>query len=182
MIRPLHIETDNLLLHPFMAADLARYEQLVTEIFDLLSNEDTLRYIPDKELHSLTDAEVWLRAAVLNAHSRRNTVHFLTDKRTGKLIGVVDIIPPLVARQHYQLSEYPYFIEFYLAASAKGKSIMTMLLPQVMTELSAQGISQVAAVVNRKNKAASKVLNKAGFIYQIPFDALQDFYRYRAIA
>jgi ribosomal-protein-alanine N-acetyltransferase len=65
-------------------------------------------------------------------------------KNSGALIGIIDIIPPSVSREHYRLEQYPFFIEFYLAGNAKGKAIMTKLLPEIIAELRFQGIEHRA--------------------------------------
>jgi ribosomal-protein-alanine N-acetyltransferase len=135
-----------------------------------------LRFIPEKRLLSVADAERWLNGAIINSHSGRNSVHFITCKNTGALVGIVDIIPPSVAKEYYQLNHYPFFIEFYLDTNAKDKAIMTGLLPLIVADLKQQGIQHMAAVVNRKNFAARRVLGKSGFIYSAAFDPIQDFY------
>ncbi|TSJ44487.1 GNAT family N-acetyltransferase [Mucilaginibacter corticis] len=182
MLQPLYLETGRLLLHPFRPAEFSRYQELIGEIFALLSHEETLRFIPEKRLKHRSEAERWLKAAVLNAHAGRNTVHFISDKSSGKLVGIVDIIPPAVAREHYRLAAYPHFIEFYLKAECRGKAVMSSLLPEIIKALNHQHITQIAAVVNRRNAAASKVLQKCGFSYRCPFDGLQDFYQLVSVA
>ncbi|WPU99046.1 GNAT family N-acetyltransferase [Mucilaginibacter sp. cycad4] len=172
----IYLENENLLIHPFRPDDLQRYDELVSEVFAILSDEDTLKYIPEKRLLSISHAENWLQGTIINFHSGRNRVHFITSKKNGRLIGLIDIIPPAVAREYYTLSRYPFFIEFYLKGSAKGKAVMTNLLPLVIAYLKAEGIENVAAVVNRRNYAASKVLRRSGFIFQSGFDPNQDLY------
>lgn len=134
------------------------------------------------QLHHITEAEEWLKAAVLNAHSSRNVIHLITDKSSGRLIGIVDIIPPAIAREYYHLIQYPFFIEFYLKAEYKGQTLMSKLLPKVLQAIEKQGIQNIAAVVNRGNYAASKLLAKCGFRYRQPFDMLQDFYEFSQVA
>lgn len=53
---------------------------------------------------------------------------------------------------------------------------MTEILQAIIDNLLQQGIPSIGAVVNRKNIAARKVLEKARFAYKEPFDAAQDFY------
>ena len=59
---------------------------------------------------------------------------------------------------------------------------MSKLLPKVLQALQKQGIPSVAAVVNRRNYAASKLLAKCGFHYRKPFDVFQDFYEFTQVA
>lgn len=176
MIQPISFERDDLIIHPLRSGDLTGYEELAKDIFRLLSDEETLRFIPEKRLASVTDAQLWLDGALINLFCGRNSVHLIRSLKTGRVIGVIDIIPPSVAREHYLLNHYPFFIEFYLMAGVQGKAVMSRLLPEVIGALRAQGIRDVAAVVNRKNIAASRVLDKSGFICRTAFDPVQDFY------
>lgn len=86
------------------------------------------------------------------------------------------MISPEVAKEHYQLDEYPFFIEFYLGASATGCYVMTEILPPVVDSILGQGIPRIGAVINRQNIAAKKVLENVQFFYKAQFDVLQDLY------
>jgi hypothetical protein len=48
---------------------------------------------------------------------------------------------------------------------------MTGLLPYIVTQLQQLEIRYLAAVSNRQNQGALKVLDRAGFEYRSPFDA-----------
>ncbi|TCC96926.1 GNAT family N-acetyltransferase [Pedobacter hiemivivus] len=176
MLKPIFLENDTLLIHPFRPEDLGRFEDLSSDIFSILSDDQTLKFIPGKRLNSLQEAELFLQTMVMNYHSGHNYIHFITHKQLDKVIGIIDLISPEVARQHYQMDHYPFFIEFYLSGFASGCYIMTEILPQLIDNLSDQGISKIGAVVNRKNIAARKVLEKANFRYKARFDMLQDLY------
>jgi RimJ/RimL family protein N-acetyltransferase len=163
---------------PVGADDLLRYNELAGEIYQLLSDEKTLQFLPEKKLYSVEAAKSWLNTALLNFHSGRNQVHLIRPKAGGALLGIIDLIPPAVAREHYQLTHYPHFIEFYLKSTARGNALMSRLLPKVLAHLQAEGVNQLAAVVNRQNMAARKVLKRSGFRLQGNFDLLQDLYLY----
>lgn len=176
MLKPIFLENDKLLIHPFRPEDLQRFEQLTQDIFSILSDDHTLKFIPGKRLHSLEEAATFLKTMVINYHSGLNYIHFITDKQLNKVVGIIDLISPTVAKAHYQIDHYPFFIEFYLSGFASGCYIMTEILPAVIDNLLQQGIPSIGAVVNRKNIAARKVLERAQFTYKEPFDAVQDFY------
>ncbi|MFC0513177.1 GNAT family N-acetyltransferase [Mucilaginibacter angelicae] len=177
MLQPVSLENDRLYIHPFRSEDFNRYEKMVTDIYQILSDDDTLHFIPEKRLGSMADADTWLKSTILNFHCGHNFVHFITEKVSGKLLGIIDIISPQIVRAHYRLEQYPYFIEFYLSGKARGRKIMTTLLPEIIAELRQRNIRVLGAVVNKKNHAAQKVLLTAGFIYQSPFDPVQDLYQ-----
>jgi len=177
MLEAINFENEALLVHSFRGEDLARFEKLTQDIFNILSDERTLKYIPEKRLHNLQQAELFLQSSILNYHSRQNYLHFITDKASGKVIGMIDVITPELARKHYCLDYYPFFIEFYLSGAASGCYIMTEILPLLMEELLRQGISKIGAVINRENIAARRVLEKANFEFKAPFDVIQDFYQ-----
>lgn len=150
MLKPIHIENEELFIHPFRPEDLDRFGQLSEDLFSILSDDHTLKFIPTKRLHNIEEAELLLKNIILNFHSGRSYVHFITQKSTGKLIGLIDLISPQVAREHYKMDHYPFFIEFYLAAFASGCYIMTEVLPPVVNNILNQGVKRIGAVVNRK--------------------------------
>lgn len=176
MIVPLSLENNHFVIHSFRPEDLQRFEALSAEVFSILSDERTLKYIPAKRLNSVDEANLWLRTMLINFHAGRNYLHFISDKATGKVVGMIDIISPDLAKEHYTIPKYPFFIEFYLSSFATGCYLMTDVLPMVVDQLLAQGISSIAAVVNRSNTPAKKVLKKARFSKKLRFDALQDLY------
>ena len=175
-MRNIYLENDTLIVHPISATDLQRQKELIKDIFSILSDEEILRYIPEKRLHSMTDAQNWLGTALLNIQCGRNRTHLITSKKNNQLLGIIDLIPPVVVKEHYRLKQYPHFIEFYLNSSAKGKALMSSLLPQIIRGLTGNGVEHLAAVVNKKNIPACKVLVKAGFMLMADFDAQQDLY------
>ena len=180
MLEPISLDNEQILIHAFRPEEFNRYRQLVDEIYQIFSDEETLRFIPEKRLNSVEEAEGWLKTSILNYHCGRNFTHFITDKKSGRLLGMIDIVSPSRAREHYQLKHYPYFIEFYLSSNAKGRKIMTGLLPHIIVQLQQRKIKYLAAVSNRRNYAALKVLGRAGFEYSSPFDARQDLYQLQA--
>jgi RimJ/RimL family protein N-acetyltransferase len=173
------IEHDLHRIAPLGADDIRDHETLAREIYVLLSDEHTLQFLPEKKLDSLKAAKNWVSTAMLNFYSGRNQVHLIRNKRTSALIGVIDLIPPAVAKEHYQLNSYPYFLEFYLKGNARGKTLMSRLLPKVVWHLEQDGIRELAAVVNKQNLAASKVLKRSGFKLVGNFDPVQNLYSLR---
>lgn len=158
MLKPISLENDKLLIHSFRPEDLERFGQLSHDIFSILSDDHTLKYIPGKRLHSLEEAEFFLKTMIINYHSGLNYIHFITDKKLNKVVGLVDLISPEVAMAHYKIDHYPFFIEFYLSGFASGCYIMTEILPVIVDNILEQGIPSIGAVVNRKNIAAKRVL------------------------
>lgn len=172
----IHYENADYLIHSFRPAELDRFDALSAEVFRILSDDHTLRYIPSKRMESVQETEFYLRTMVINFHTGKNLLHFITDKKSGQVVGMIDLISPEMAREHYRISEYPFFVEFYLGSFVSGCYLMTELLPAVVEQLLAGGIGRIGAVVNRRNIAAEKVLKKAKFKKKHAFDLEQDFY------
>jgi hypothetical protein len=83
------IENEAYRIAPLGAADLQRYDELAGEIYQLLSDEHTLQFLPEKKLNSIAAAKSWLNAALLNFHSGRNQVHLIRSKATGALLALL---------------------------------------------------------------------------------------------
>jgi len=173
---PIQFENTRYLIHGFRPVDLECFDALSEQVFRILSDDHTLHYLPSKRMDSVEETELFLRAMVLNFHTGKNLLHFIRDKESDRVVGVIDLISPELAREHYKISDYPFFVEFYLGSFASGCYLMTELLPAVVEQLLDGGIGRIGAVVNRGNIAAKKVLKKARFKKKHAFDLEQDFY------
>jgi RimJ/RimL family protein N-acetyltransferase len=177
MFKPVSFENENLLIHPLRPEDLNRYDDIVNDIYKILSDEKTLKFLPSKRLNNLSEAGVFLNNMIINYHSNRNYLHFITEKNSGKVIGLIDLISPNVAMEHYKIEHYPFFIEFYLSGNSCGCAIMSDILPPIVDLILGQGITSIGAIVHRKNIAARKVLEKSKFTYSAKFDRIQDLFK-----
>lgn len=175
-MQPIYLENDFITLQPISADDLSVSTVLADEVHALLSDPLTIKYLPEKRLTTKSHAEGWLFGSLINLHCGRTATHLIRSKRSNKLLGVLDVIPSQVAAEHYNLTHYPVFVEFYLSTKAQGQLMMSAILPQVIAALRANGTKELAAVVNRKNIAASKVLLKSGFVRLQQFDIEKDLY------
>jgi len=176
MLQPLNLETEKYIIHSFRKEDIESHERIAEQVLFIFSDPFTLKFVPGKKLQGIEHARDFIKTMIINNHVGKSHIHFITSKDMDSIVGIVDLIPPDIARQHYILDNYPHFIEFYLSESFSGKSIMTELLPIITASFFKQDIKEIAAVVNRHNAGAVKVLNRAGFSYVKAFDPLQDLY------
>ena len=176
MLIPISIQHSLVTVDSFRAEDLSRYQSLVQEVLEIRSNNKTLTFLPDKRLRNASEADDLVRNIVLNAYVGRGQTCFIRQKEINELVGIIEIIPPHVAQEYYELDDYPYFIEFYLKHRLTGRSVMSKILPLVIRSLSDQGITSVAAVVNRANLPALRLLGKSSFTFKKTFDPFQDLY------
>jgi len=180
MLAPIYIENETLTIQSFDAEDFQRWSGMAEDIYALLSDNQALKYLPFKRLHSVNDADGWLKNALISLHCGRNYLHFIRTKSNGRIIGFIDIISPDLAKEHYQLQRYPYFIEFCVKTEYSQKKLMSSLLPVFLDSLRDQQVGEIAAVINRQNIAAQKVLSRSGFSYDRLFDDTQDVYQFSA--
>lgn len=180
MLAPVYLENENLIIRSFDATDFQRWSEMVDDIYALLSDNQTLKYLPFKRLYSRTEADAWLKNALISLHCGRNYLHFIRTKSNDRIIGLIDVISPAVAKEHYRLQKYPYFIEFCIKTEYSQKKLMSSLLPDFLDSLRNQQIVEIAAVINRQNIAAQKVLSRSGFSYDRFFDDTQDVYQLSA--
>jgi len=176
MLLPIAIHDSALTVNSFRAEDLSRYQSLVQEVLEIRSNNKTLKFLPDKRLRNTSEADDLLRNMLLNAHVGRGQTCFIRQNQNNELIGIIEIIPPHVAREYYELEDYPCFIEFYLKSQLTGRSVMSKILPLIIRALNVQGITSIAAAVNRANLPALRLLGKSSFTFKKTFDPFQDLY------
>jgi ribosomal-protein-alanine N-acetyltransferase len=180
MLAPVHLENENLIIQSFDATDFQRWSEMVDDIYALLSDNQTLKYLPFKRLSSRAAADIWLKNALISLHCGRNYLHFIRTKSNGRIIGLIDVISPALAKEHYFLQKYPYFIEFCIKTEYSQKKLMSSLLPDFLASLRNQQIGEIAALIDRQNIAAQKVLSRSGFNYDRFFDDTQDVYQLSA--
>jgi RimJ/RimL family protein N-acetyltransferase len=174
-------EDENFVVRAFSAGDFDKFGEIIEDVYQILTDELTLRFLPEKRLNSREEAQSWLQRVVLNYHTGKVFTYFVKAKSTGHIIGLIDLLSPELIKDHYLLSDYPYFIEFYLKGNAQGLSLMSYILPIVLDKIRHQGITRLAAVVNRKNLSAKRVLTKSGFVYHSYFDHSQDLFETRLV-
>lgn len=98
MLEPIHIENETLIVQSFDASDLKRWPGMVNDIFALLSDNQALKYLPFKRLKSVKDADAMLKNALISLHCGRNYLHFIRKKSDGRIIGLIDLISPELAK------------------------------------------------------------------------------------
>jgi len=177
MFEPVNFTVEDFEISPLKGKDLHRFDIMAEDVYDILSDEQTLRFIPEKRLSSKQEAVTWLQLSVVNFHIGRNYIHLIRAKSTGEILGIIDILSPALVRDHYQLPSYPHFVEFYIKGELQGGSLMSKILPKVLQFIRNQDIDVIGAVADRQNFAAKKVLEKSGFVNIEPFDLTKDFFQ-----
>jgi ribosomal-protein-alanine N-acetyltransferase len=178
MLEPIDTIIGTYRIYPVDGRESDIFDSLADDIYAILSDESTLKFIPEKRLNSTKEAQKWLYTAVLNFHASRNYLHLIFCMTTGRVVGMIDILSPSLIREHYRLAEYTHFMEFYLKSEVQGARVMTGVLPVLLGMLQAKGIRQIAAVADRKNIAARRVLIKSGFSNSGMFDQEKDLFHY----
>lgn len=176
MIEPILIQTETLLLHSFRAQEMHRFKSLTIEIFQLFSQIQTTKFLPNKKLDELEQAENLLHAALLDQQAGLSQLYFITQKSDQHTIGIIELISPTKAKKHYKLDSYPYILEFCLGAKHTRLGIMGELLPRLVNKLKCNHIKTIAAVAHPLNIPAIKVLNKAGLSQRTHFDGISHVY------
>jgi hypothetical protein len=73
-MQPVHLENDFVTVRPLGAIDLRHSQTLADEVYALLTDRRTLRYLPEKRLPSKKAAESWLATTLMNLHCG-GTIH-----------------------------------------------------------------------------------------------------------
>jgi hypothetical protein len=80
MFDPIDFETDRLLIHGFRPQDIQGLENIAADVFDILSDERTLKFLPQKRLGSLNEALQLLRNNVLSFYAAKKLSPFYSGK------------------------------------------------------------------------------------------------------
>lgn len=175
-LKPINIESDVILIHPLRRMDMARISDIENDIYEILSDNNSTKYIPEKRLSTRKTATDRVFGFVMGYQTSTSYAHFITDKRTQKVIGLIDIISPERAKQSYKIDKYDWMIEYYLHKDYCGQGIMTGIVGAICQRLKGQGINTIAAICDRNNQASIRVLEKVGFRKTKSFDIKQDYF------
>jgi [ribosomal protein S5]-alanine N-acetyltransferase len=176
MLKPIHFESDKLLVHPFRQIDSERNDTLAEDIYNILSDEQVLTFIPEKRLSNIEEAKNYVYGVVIGYHQSTAFTFFITIKEINRTIGIIKLIPPSVIKVSYKLNEYNWMIEYCLLRSAWRRNIMSEILPAFIARVFSQGIVKLGAACFPTNYGSVKLLQKTGFIKKYKFDDIQDYY------
>ena len=143
------LETSRLTITPLTLADAAF-------IVELVNDPDWIRFIGDKHVHTLADAEAYLRNGPLAMYERHGFGLFRVDRRSdGSAVGMCGLI------RRDGLDDVD--IGFAFLAAARGQGFASEAAAAVMDygfrEL---GLTRIVAITDLDNHASSRVLEKLG--------------------
>lgn len=173
-IQPINKQNDIIAIHPLRNMDMANISKIEHELFEILSDAETTKFIPEKRVTTIKDVSDRIFGIVLGYETQMTYSHFITYIPQNKIIGVVQIDSPEVNKTAYELPEYNWSIEYYLNKYFWNRGIMFSVLNVIVSELHRQGVNKLFAVCNRDNTASIKILKKLGFKNIGQFDILQD--------
>lgn len=179
-ISAINLENEDYLIHPFRQIDANRILQLIRDVFEIYSDKDCMKYVPEKIMDSIEQAQFFITRAVIHNHYGVSITEFITKKDENKAIGLLQLISPNIIQKEYpDIEKDVWMLEYYLNKKYWGENIMTHAVNAVLRNVFEQGISCVGALVNRENIASIKLLKINGFRLIMEYDKLQDLYELR---
>jgi len=156
---------------------MPHHEKMAQDIYEILSDDEVLKFIPEKRLKSIEDARNFLTGTVFAYQYERNFTHFIKIKEINKTIGVINVITPKTVEQDYKfVSKYTWMIEYYIHQAVWGRNIMSDVFPYFVKRMLSQGVEKIGAACFPDNIASIKLLEKAEFVKKHKFDNVQDYY------
>jgi RimJ/RimL family protein N-acetyltransferase len=152
---PVRFETESLLIAIFESGDGEAFYQLLQSNYNHL--EEELREV--HEIHSIEDAEAFVRYRHVDWISRKRLVPKLVEKTTGRMIGQLWIEP----KWERMIFEIGYFIE----EKSQGKGYITEAVQKII-EFLFQEINANKLVIHTKstNVRSIGVAERCGFIQE----------------
>jgi [ribosomal protein S5]-alanine N-acetyltransferase len=143
------IKTERFRLRPLTLAD-AEF------IIDLVNDPDWLRYIGDKQVHSITDAERYLQQGPMSGYEKHGVGLWAVELHNGSAIGMCGLV------KRDLLPDFDLGFAFLPVHRGQGyafeaaKSVL-----QYTREV--LKLKQLAAIVSRDNESSARLLKKLGF-------------------
>jgi ribosomal-protein-alanine N-acetyltransferase len=151
-----NLETERLQLRRLVNDDFK-------EVFLLRSNKEIMKYIPRPLAETMEDALEHISAINSKIESNEGINWAITLKNDSKLIGIIG---------HYRLKPEHYRAEigYMLLPEYYGKGIMTEAIKEaVKYGFEVMKLHSIEAIIDPRNSASEKVLQKNGFIKEAHF-------------
>jgi len=155
---------------------MERIARIENEIYEILSDVTTTQFIQGGRLPDKNAASDRMFSIIMGYQTGYSYAHFITDKNTMTVIGLIEIISPERAKQSYKLDNYDWMITYYLHKDYWNQGIMTGIVQAFCQNIKQQGINKIAAICHRKNFGSIRVLEKVGFRKTSSFDIYQDYF------
>jgi len=173
--KPIFLDNGVTQIHPLRQMDMERHDDLVNDLFEIYSDKETTRFIPEKRVSNQKEIVDRLFGVTIGYHRKESFTHFITLKEFNKTIGQIDIHSPIRIEQHYDVKG-TWFIEYALNRQLWGHGVMSGAVGAVIQKLKTQGIIKIAAACMPDNLGSICILEKVGFIRTRKFDTKQDLY------
>ncbi len=161
MQKPVSLETDRLFLKP-MSIDEADF------ILELYNSPNFIRFIGDRNIKSIQDAEQYILSKFLPQFERLGYGNFLIQlKSTGQKIGGVGIFE----REGLEVQDIGFSFLPEFEGKGYGFEASKKLLEM---SFSAFGLKKISAITSQENRASRKLIKKLGFTYRSTVQLLGD--------
>lgn len=125
-------------------------------LFEILSNDNVTRYLPDKVAVSEKRCQQWLNYFIDNFdETKSNTIFALIDKETNKLFGYAGV----AYLKEFELNEIMYGLheEFW------GKGLATEAAYKMKDLADEYKLNKIVALADPSNYGSNKILIKIGY-------------------
>lgn len=172
---PILIESEDI-IHPLRAVDQVRMSEIQNEIYGILKDSLNTQYIPEKRLLDIKAAKDRMFGFIMGYQTGLSYAHFITDKRTSKVIGLIDVISPEKAKHTYIIDKFDWMTEYFLYKDYWGQGLMTGIVGAVCHRIKMQGIETIAAICDKNNLNSIYLLEKIGFLKTKSLNIKQDYF------
>ena len=144
------LETENLILRQISLED-------ATEVFEIRSNPETMKYIPRPVAETIEDAQKFINDCNASIEKNEYINWAISQKSDGKLIGMIGFF-------RTQPENFRSEIGYILNPDFHGKGIMKEALDEALKYgFNTMNLHSVEAVIDPGNIASEKLLKKSGF-------------------
>lgn len=152
MQKPVSLETDRLFLKP-MSIDEADF------ILELYNSPNFIRFIGDRNIKSIQDAEQYILSKFLPQFERLGYGNFLIQlKSTGQKIGGVGIFE----REGLEVQDIGFSFLPEFEGKGYGFEASSKLMETVFRDF---GLNKISAITTNENIASQKLIEKLGLKY-----------------
>ncbi len=158
----INLDNGTFIVHPLREEDMNRQNDLIQDIYEIFSDDETTIYTPEKKVESTKVVSDRLNGVVHRYHRGESFTHYITLKKINKVIGVIDIISPSLVEKDYDIKD-TWFIEYFLNKELWGRGIMSGIVGAIVNTMKKRGINRIGALCDSNNIRSVTILKKIGF-------------------
>jgi len=178
--KPIFVENETIIFKPLTNNNSQEFRAIENGLLAIFSDKQVLHFHPEKELKSVSDAATYVLGTLIGYGAKIHYNHFIFEKKTNRVIGIIEIRSPLGVLSKYEFLEKiseqepilknTWVVEYYLNPEYWGRGIISLCLSLVIDRILINPATTISAFTQTENIRSKRILDKHKFIHFITYE------------